>query len=89
MNTHRAGAYYVIDKTTGGRCRSSIEEGFYGHPVARLIGTEDKLPPSCDGDAFVIRDELQEAGFVWSRDFYIRKLTEAEAQLEEMNHEST
>jgi hypothetical protein len=42
--------------------------------MRKLIGTEDNLPQSCDGDAFVIRDALISYGCVWSVDFYIKKI---------------
>ena len=73
------GRYYVIDNTGGSRLRERIAEDY--HPImANLIGTEDDLPKSCDGDAFVLRDWLVERGYEWGRDFYIRKRKDGEPE---------
>jgi len=63
-------SYFVIQKSPEPR-EYILKE--WGPILARLIGTEESLPKPCEGDAFVIRDSLFEAGFTWGRDFYIRK----------------
>lgn len=75
------GAYYVIDKTNRHTKQCILDEWHSaGSLLTRLIGTEDSLPPSCNGDAFVIRDCLREAGFIWGRDFYIRRRKDGEPE---------
>ena len=66
------GDYYVMDKTPDARLRQLVGDEY--HPVmGALVGTEGVLPRSCDGDAFVLRDWLEERGFVWGEHFYVRK----------------
>ena len=60
--------YVVIDKTPDRRCTGHIREE-YGPLMANIIRDGRVV----DGDAFVIRNSLQEAGFVWGQDFYIKK----------------
>ena len=43
------------------------EEIIIGHHAKNGIPVEQ-------GDALVARDELQEAGFVWGKDFYLKKV---------------
>jgi len=40
-----------------------------------IIGVwSEKGKPMSVGDAMVARDELQEAGFEWGKDFYLKKI---------------
>ena len=45
------------------------EEIIIGHHARNGI-------PVSQGDALVARDELQEAGFEWGKDFYLKKVAE-------------
>lgn len=80
-----AGRYYVIDNTTDQHLAQEVRKNYLDDMgggdcsiMAHLVGTEDDLPKSCDGDAFVLRDWLVERGYQWSRDFYIRRRKDGE-----------
>jgi hypothetical protein len=61
--------YLVIDKTPDGACARHIEKE-WGKLLSRRI---EKQTPCELGDALIMRDCLQDAGFKWGKDFYLKK----------------
>ncbi len=39
-----------------------------------IAAASERGEPVEQGDALVARDELQDAGFVWGKDFYLKKV---------------
>lgn len=55
-----------------GVCES--EKNYHGTVGAMLRASHDGKHDFSVGDAMCFRDELQEAGFEWNKDFYMRKV---------------
>lgn len=68
--------YYVIDKS--GKCAKYYRERADDDIWAKIvIGCIVDGRPLGQGDAMIVRDELQEeAGLEWGKDFYLKKRTE-------------
>jgi len=70
--------YKFVDKT--GKCFQAFadieDDTSYHRHVAGLLMASDN-DDDCTfevGDMCVFRDELKEAGFVWGKDFYVKKV---------------
>ncbi len=72
--------YRFVDKT--GKCfeafqgmgENDVDKEYHDMIGAWLRGSNDGNRDFTVGDAMVFRDELQEAGFEWGKDFYMKKV---------------
>lgn len=65
---------YVIDKS--GKCVEHYRKKPADDVWAKIvIGCITDKKSFAQGDALIVRDELQEAGLEWGKDFYLKKVS--------------